>query len=464
MPRKAPERRSTDRRHSIVVPAIVVSALTIGGISVAEPGPTSPAEQPLHSAGLIGNGDISAFTRQVLPAGTSGSYVPDSSVLASVGDSAPWLFTNWPGSRHPSDPRGVTWARAWLGSGTVPGREDAERAVARRALLDLALLTDPGGASIANPYGIWNYAWPRDAAWHAAAFAVTGHGADALRILTFFARNQDPDGTWAARYHSDGAPVADGRARQLDAVGWLPWATWLWWRNNGDRAVLQRLWAMVSGAADAATDSLRENGLPRVSSDYTEQRETRPTLGTAAALLLGLRAATDLARAIGDDDGAARWRVAARRLDAAITEQFGARGYRRYPDAGAGPDSAITFLTAPLAAPSGRSVYPEALRTSAELSMPSGGLRPGNMRGVRKHTFTPATALFALSAAGAGDAVSFRRWFDWLVAHRTQFDAFPEKVTADGAPAAVAPIGWTAAIVLLALATRDGAVPSPPAP
>jgi glucoamylase len=76
--------------------------------------------------------------------------------------------------------------------------------------------------------------------------------------------------------------------------------------------------------------------------------------------------------------------------------------------------------------------------------------------------WTPATALFALAAAGRGDEQAFARWFDWLTAHRTPLGAFPEKVANDGSPASVAPLGWTCAIVLLALTTRDGALSGPP--
>jgi len=42
-----------------------------------------------------------------------------------------------------------------------------------------------------------------------------------------------------------------------------------------------------------------------------------------------------------------------------------------------------------------------------------------------------------------------------LSAHRTPDGALPEKVLADGSPAAVAPLAWTAATVVLTAATLD---------
>jgi len=350
--------------------------------------------------------------------------------------------------------------QAWLSGARLPGGTNGERKVAARALLDLGLLTAPNGAAVAAPFGPWDLVWPRDASWVATALAVCGRTKTALSVLQFLARTQDGDGTWtAARYYPSGAPVNDGRPAQLDAVGWVPWAVWQWWRAGGSAADLDTLWPMLSRAADAATDALGEDGLPRASADYWEQPETRPTLGTAAPLLLGLRAAADLAAARGDA-AAARWAAAAKRLSAAIVERFGATGYRRYPDRRAGPDSAIAFLSAPLAGPSDDGRLSVALaRTERALLMPSGGLRPGNIPRVGGVAWTPATALFALAeATGPG----FDRWYDWLVAHRTALGEFPEKVTDRGQPASVAPLAWTDAIVLLALTARDDALPTPP--
>ena len=244
----------------------------------------------------------------------------------------------------------------------------------------------------------------------------------------------------------------------------MPWATWLWWRSTPhlEARELKRLWPMVSHAATAAVDSLQADGLPRASADYWEQRETRRTIGTAAPLLVGLRAAADLARALGHADEQRRFSAAARRLDAAIGATFGTTGYRRYPDARSGSDSAVAFLAPPLV-PTTPGVAAALERSAADLLMPSGGLRPGDIPRVGGVAWTPSTALFALAAAGTRDEVSFRRWFDWLDAHRTRLGALPEKVRDDGEPASVAPLGWTSAIVVLALATRDGHVPTPPA-
>ncbi|GAA0619308.1 hypothetical protein GCM10009547_22180 [Sporichthya brevicatena] len=450
-------------------------AVALAAAGAAGAGAARETRPPLYSAGVAGSAFGPDAFRITLPPDASGSYLPGTSLLADAPLPGPGDLL--PTGAYPVVPRTAPVdhaaladaTRAWLAAGTVPGRTDAEREVATRALLDLALLTDPNGASVASPFGPWHLVWPRDASWHAVAFAATGHPDQARAILRFLTRVQDDDGTWVSRYRPDGTPVRDGRARQLDAVGWVPWALWSWWQAASDRdrpardtAALREFWTMLRRAADAAVGSLTDTGLPRPSSDYWEQRETRPTIGIAAPLLLGLRSAAALAADLGEPDAQRRWGAAASRLATAIEARFGATGYRRHPVAGAGPDSAVTFLAAPLAPLDAAAVTAAVRRTEAELRMPSGGLRPGNIPRVGDVAWTPATALFALAAAGRGDEESFAGWFEWLASHRTGFGAFPEKVANDGSPASVAPLGWTSAIVLLALATRDGTVGPPP--
>jgi len=426
-----------------------------------------------RSPGLIGNGGW-PFSRAALSQedAEGGSYIPGSSVLALPGDLARLIpfGLDEPVTVRRGDPR-VTEAvradQAWLADGAVPGMTPAERDAAGRALLDLRMLTLPNGASTASWYGAWNYMWPRDGAFTAAAFAVTGHGEDAQRVLYFLARAQDSGGLWAARYRPDGTAVADGRQVQLDSLGWVLWATWFLHETAPQAANLTTLWPMVRRAADRAADSLRSDGLPPPSPDYWERgtsHEQAPhvaTLGVCAPLLAGLRAAASLAAARGENDEAQRWHHDAERLAQGIERRFGPYGYPRSPIAGGKLDSSVTFLAPPFAPPS-PAVGAAVTRTGDRLRLPGGGVVPGEGYGADV-AWTPETGLFALAAAASGDLTAAKGWLDWLIAHRSTLGSFPEKVDGDGHQAGVAPLGWTSALVVLALTANQTVLPNPPA-
>jgi GH15 family glucan-1,4-alpha-glucosidase len=365
----------------------------------------------------------------------------------------------------------------WLADGTIPGRSTAARDLAARALLDLRLSVLPNGAVVAAYHTIWWYTWPRDSSWVAAALADAGHGDRALSILRFLQRMQPPSGIWAARYHPDGSgSVNDGRPAQLDSDGWVPWAVWCW-AGTGQLApgtagwqALTGLWPMVVRAADAAAGSLTAAGLPGPAQDYWEHGKD-VTLGTAAPLLAGLRAAADLADRLSTRNNAAgvaalraeqaRWSAAAGRLSAAITSRFGATGYRRTPSAGSGQDAAVTFLGAPFGRPD-TAVVRAAGSAERALTLPDGGLEPGTAwPGAAGVAWTPETAMFALFDAGAGQRAEADRLLSWLTAHRTSLGELPEQVSPAGRPASVAPLAWTDAIVLLTLCAEDRALPVP---
>jgi glucoamylase len=380
--------------------------------------------------------------------------------------------------------------RNWLAAGTVPGAVPAQRRLARGALLDMRLLTRPDGAVAAAWYGRWKYAWPRDSSWVAAAFAATGHPAESLRILRFLARVQYPSGTWAARYTLAGAPVRTGLTSELDADGWFPWAVWVWYSEQHAAASARRelagLWPAVRRAAATAAAS-SPGGLPPPASDYWEQRASQPTIGTAGPLLAGLRSAILLATSRGDVSDASRWGSAAARLDRATQAAY-RPDYDRFPTAtgglnawfalfGAaagpalagqpadsvlnGPDAAVTFLGPPFA-PASAAVNGAVSRAARALTLPDGGILPGTTwRGDRTAAWTPATGFFALYDAAAGRTAAATAWLDWLAAHRTAAGALPEQVDASGQPVSVAPLGWTCAIVLLALTALQHPLPVP---
>lgn len=360
-------------------------------------------------------------------------------------------------------------AGKWLAAGTVPGSGAAIRSMAAQALLDLHLSTQANGAVVAGWHGRWKYAWPRDSSWVAAAFAVTGHGSDALRVLRFLRAAQLRNGTWAARYRLDGrGPVRDGRPVELDADGWVPWAVWSWFEASGPgrattREELAGLWPMVSAAADAAERSLSPAGLPGPAIDYWEHG-AQVTLGTAAPLLAGLRAAADLAAATGRSGAMRRWAGASNRLEHAVQSYFGCYGYNRLPDDSSDPDASVTFLGPPFGPGSG-TLSRAVARAAKVLTLPNGGMLPGtDWPGNRTAAWTAETAFFALSDAATGRPGRAGAILSWLAAHRTPLGALPEQVTATGRPASVAPLAWTDAAVLLTLAAQGHRLPTVPEP
>ncbi len=430
-------------------------------------GANRPSASPqLFSAGLLGNG---ATLLGVGPGEARGlAYLPGSTVLRLPGGAGLRYLPSGANApvNVPADDRGALAAaaadRAWLAAGTVPGRTPAERDAAASSLLLLRLLLRPGGAAIAAEAPYWAYVWPRDASFVAAAFHATGHAAESRAILGFLARTQRPDGTWPARSRPDGVPVGDGRPSQLDATGWVCWAAFMATGQGTDRALLERVWPMVRAAAGAAAGSLDAQGLPPPGPDYWERPEHAPTLGTAAALLAGLRGAARLAGAAGDPAAQVRFGRAAGRLGRAVHTRFAGPGtVYRHSLYGGGPDAAVAWLAPPFQPPDPavRAALTAAARRLAAGA--GGGVVPGSpWRG--GDPWTPATAALALAEMASGDRAVADRRLGWLLGHRTTLGAFPERVRrGDGAPRSVAPIAWTTAIVLLALTARDHPLPIP---
>jgi glucoamylase len=444
----------TGRGRALAVGAavVLVAGGVTGGIAATSGGPAGPA---LYLAGIAEN---PCAPGTAVPVTTGGNYhfLPDSSVLSTSG-------------QNPCTAAAVAASKQWLGQGTIPGANAAQRGLATRALLDLRLSVQPDGAVVAGFHPGWDYAWPRDSSFVAVALAGTGRGADAVSILRFLQRMQNPDGTWAARYYPDGSgAVNDGRPAELDAVGWVPWAVWSWAATQrltpggAARAELQRLYPMVARAADAAMASIAADGLPRPAMDYWEDKPIEQTLGTAAPLLAGLRSAAALAGTLGATADQTRWAAAAGRLSTAITGTFGKTGDQRTPEAGSGADAAVTFLGPPFASP-GAAVISAANAARQALAEPDGGLRPGAAwHGAAGVAWTPETAMFALFDAGTGQQPEADRLLAWLAGHRTTLGELPEQVTPGGEPASVAPLAWTDALVLLTLLAQDHDLPAVP--
>ena len=348
--------------------------------------------------------------------------------------------------------------RAWLAAGTVPGRGTPWAGMVRDALLDVHVLTSADGAAVAGWAPSWRYVWPRDAAFVAIALARTGHPADAEAVLAFLQSRQHPDGRFEARYRPDRPGAPDDRGIQLDGTGWALWAAseLVDARPPEQRAdLLRRLDPLIRRSVAAATGAVASRaGLPPASPDYWEVHESRPTLGTAAVLNVGLHAGAVLRAAAGDEAGAARASRAADRLASGLA-RFAAQGYPRHLGK-SDPDIAVAFLLPPFTRTADPAVL-DAFRTLVpQLRRPAGGLAPGTSWKRDGVSWTPETALVALVEATCGDRGTSADLLAWLDTHRTPSGALPEKVLADGSPAGTAPLTWTAAAVILTAAALDG--------
>jgi glucoamylase len=447
--------------------ALAIAAVTI----TATTGATRPRGQPRLTVAGLAQDPCQPQRALPVPARLSGQFEPGSSLLRVAGG----VYAG-PGPSAPAESACVAATEQtdldWLEVGRVPGATATQRSMATRALLDLNLAVRPDGAVQAGwlPGSDYEYAWPRDSSWVAVALTDTGHPATAYRILAFLQRMQGSNGIWAARYAPDGSgPVRDGRPAELDGDGWVPWAVWSWavtqplTPGSPSRRELTRLWPMVVRAADADASSLTSDGLPGPAMDYWED-SVQVTLGTAAPLLAGLRAAADLAADLGSASDGRRWAAAAARLATAITATFGRNGYQRTPSAGSGADAAVTFLGPPFAVPDA-AVKQAARSAQQELTVPNGGLRPGtSWPGTPGVAWTPETAFFALFDASTGRHAQAGALLTWLAAHRTKLGSLPEQVNSAGQPASVAPLAWTDAVTLLALLAQAGSVPTVPVP
>lgn len=344
----------------------------------------------------------------------------------------------------------------WVDSGTVPGAGTTWEPMSRRALVDLRTYQSPSGAIAAGPGGPWGYFWPRDGSFAAVAFSVSDHPQEAARVLDRLARLEfDPAIGFQARYRLNGAPLTD-RPAQSDGCGWVLWAI-AQVRRHSASGLPDSAGALRDRCVATLTRLVKDGRrLPPPSPDYWEVAVDRTSLGTVAPMVAGLSAAAEDYRLTGDGRAAAATRLTALRLREVVTRAF-APGWERFGDDG-DLDAAVAMMLPPFA--SGEPLAPS-LETAwrhyqREALQPAGGLAPG-VDWVKDDgaSWTPQTALIALTAAATGRNDEASRRLDWLDAHRTAYGSIPEKVTRTGRPAGPAPLVWTSALVLLTLAELD---------
>ena len=327
-------------------------------------------------------------------------------------------------------------------------REPLLQDLAASALQDLWVLGDALPAPVAGWSPSWRFLWPRDAAFCAVALARVGHLDRAVEVLTHLQPLQTPDGWFEARYDPATGRAPDRRRRQFDGTGLLLWATAevaeaAGRAEEGRRGMVQeRLAPLITVSVEALRAATQDGaGMPPVSPDYWEVRESSVTLWTMAATLAGLRAGASL---VPEPEV----RRAAETFTLLLEGTFGRSGFQRYR-AGGGADSARALLDATgchdLVPPAQLAALGE------ELARPGGGIAPGAAWREDGVSWTPSTSLLGLALARSGQHGAALEILRWLAEHRTAAGSLPEKVLFDGRPAEVAPLAWTAANTVLML-------------
>lgn len=393
---------------------------------------------PLHSETVA----LSApGVQELVPRGRADTVLPGTRVLADA-ESADQL---------------VAQEQDWLATaGPWLDRAGPWREMATGALLDLRILGIGLPATVAGWSKPWRYVWPRDVAHVCAALAAVGHLDEAVSGLRFLQFVQGVDGRFEARYRPDGTGPPDGRHPQLDGLGWALWgAGQVIGAMPADRAsrTASELTPLITAATHASQRAIdTPDGLPAASPDYWELFEDDLTLGTVAPILAGLRCAPTLLRLVGAEELAASAERDATHLGIRLHDTFSPLGYPRRARGGA-RDAAVAFLTPAYAGKPGIGVRTALRRASRSMARPAGGLAPGGDWPEDGVSWTPETALFALAEASLGNRDQAQSWLRWLDAHRTAAGSYPEKVLHDGSPAEVAPLAWTAALVVLTIDT-----------
>lgn len=358
-------------------------------------------------------------------------------------------------------------------------------ALRHSALIIKAHCDDRGSVLASGDSSIFNYnrdyycyCWPRDAAYAVWPLIRLRRFDEARQFFEFARDVRHPDGYLMHKYQPDRAIgstwhplVRDGRpelAVQEDETASVVFMIGEYFEaNNNDSDFMHELFrSFVKPAADWMASFVDEQtGLPHASYDLWEQKFLTTTY-TTCTVISGLQTASNLAKAFGDHDSAARWGQTADNIRQGLDKLYHPDGYFRkgfllQPDGRLDYDDTvdISSLYGPFMY-AGLSLHDERLagtlqRVEERLlnKSPSGGVPRYEHDGYfltkpeyLGNPWTVSTLWLAQYYSTAGRIEDAQRLLDWALARQLPSGALSEQFDAETAePLGVTPLVWSQA-------------------
>ncbi|MEB3101056.1 glycoside hydrolase family 15 protein [Ferviditalea candida] len=369
----------------------------------------------------------------------------------------------------------------------------------KQSLLIVRTQTDNRGAILAaNDTDILNYnrdhysyMWPRDGALIAYAMSMAGYSATIAPFFRFCSDVLSPGGYLQHKYNPDGTvgsswhPYFSGGKEQLpiqeDETGLVLFSMWQYCLLSGNIEMAQSLYSsLIRKAAKFLKNYMEpELDLPKASYDLWEERCGIYTF-TASAVYGGLSAASNFCSLFGDEERSERYRHAAERIKNGILkhlwdEQKGRFIRGLFQEDGKWvkdftPESSVygIFEFGVLPADDERVIRTmHSIKEQLSVQTPVGGIarykrdyyfqRSADTERIPGNPWIICTLWYAEweieVAQTLADLASPKSTLEWVVRHTLESGVLPEQLDPfDGSPLSVAPLTWSHATFVLAVA------------
>ena len=372
------------------------------------------------------------------------------------------------------------WAN-WLKRGRDTGISELGQAriqeVYNRSLLVLRLMCSENGAMIASSDSeiqriggdTYDYVWPRDACWSIIALDQCGYHDVTRRAFNFIFHAITEKGYLLHKYYPTGLfgstwhPVP---FIQIDQTGMALFALWNFYKTSGDIEFVAEKWSRALKVAEFLTNWRdKENKLPHPSWDVWEERESTSTY-SASAVFAGLSSASELAKLLGSEKQASRFREASDEVKESILQSMYDPKLGRFlrslnprDDALDAGLLAINLFGVVSANDQRLAATADQIEKELWVNTKVGGLARYKNDGYLKvdpsligNPWILTTLLLSVYRSDAGDLTRAKQLLDWATDRATKTNLLSEQVNAyDGSPVGVLPLAWSHSIYVLAV-------------